>query len=216
VDKIRVLLVDDHAEYRTGLRQMLTYSDQPIEVVGEAGHGAAAVELAVQLQPDVILMDIRLPGVDGLNATEQILTTNPRIRVLMLTSFEQDDTVFSALHSGAVGYLSKNASKAEILRAITGAASGEGLFGSALTRRVLKVFHDSPPTVPGLSALKLTEREIEVLTLMAQNWSNRQIAEQMQISEKTVRNYVSAILDKLDVSSRAEAIQRAHQLGLRP
>lgn len=218
MEKIRVLLVDDHASYRSGLRRMLEYAGQPIEVVGEAGDGAAAIEAAERLQPDVILLDIRMPGLDGVSAAEQILASSPHIRVLMLTTFEQDDTVYGALRAGAVGYLSKSASKAEILRAITGAMNGEALFGSAITRRVLDHFHHSPSVpIPTTGPIpNFTEREIAVLELLAEQLNNHEIAARLAISEKTVRNHVSAISTKLQASSRAELIQRARALRLKP
>jgi DNA-binding NarL/FixJ family response regulator len=212
MERITVLIADDHAHFRDGLRALLS-SAPDIEVVGEAASGDEAVSHAARLQPDVILMDVQMPGINGIDATRRILHTSPHISVVVLTMFEDDDSVFAALRAGARGYLLKGALKAEILRAIRGAASGEAIFGPAIARRLMQYFAAPRPTPRDLFP-ELTEREREILELIAQHRTNPEIAERLYLSQKTVRNNVSNIFAKLQVADRAEAIIRAREAGL--
>jgi DNA-binding NarL/FixJ family response regulator len=211
MDRIRILLADDHVPFRQGLRALLR-SEADLEVVGEAATGEEAIMQAVNLQPDVILMDLHMPGVNGLEATQTILSTSPHISILVLTMFEDDDSVFTALQAGARGYLLKGALKAEILRAIRGVSHGEAIFGPTIAKRLMTYFATLKPTAPAPSVqafAELTEREQEILTLMTQHLTNIEIAEHLVHSPKTVRNHVSNIFSKLQVVSRAQAIMRA-------
>jgi DNA-binding NarL/FixJ family response regulator len=213
-DKIRILIVDDHKPFREGLRAMLK-STPDLEVVGEAEDGAQAVELALTLQPDIILMDIQMPTMNGVDATRRIVYTSPHIGVIMLTMFEDDDSVFSAMRAGAHGYLLKGALKAEVLRAVQGVAAGEAIFGSGLARRMMNFFASAKPATPADSLPELTEREVEILELLTHHLTNQEIADRLSISLKTARNHVSNILSKLQVADRAAAIVRAREAGLR-
>jgi DNA-binding NarL/FixJ family response regulator len=210
-----VIIVDDHKSFRKGLISLLE-SVPDIKVIAEAPSGQEAVLLAARLQPDVILMDLQMPGVTGIEATRQILHTSPHIAILVITMFEDDDSVFSALRAGARGYLLKGALKAEILRAIRGVCNGEAIFGPAVARRVLHYFRVRPDfdTAPVGAFPELTEREHELLNLMASHLSNQEIAERLDISLKTVRNHVSNIFSKLQVVDRTQAILRAREAGL--
>ena len=212
-EAIRVLIADDNARFRRGLRALLDATPD-IEVVGEAADGAEAVALAERLQPDVVLMDLQMPGVDGIEATRRILETSPHIGVLMLTMFEDDDSVFAAMRAGARGYLLKGARKAEILRAIRGVASGEAIFGPAIARRLMQYFAASRQAGAAAAFPDLTEREREILALMAAHRTNPEIARRLSLSVKTVRNHVSNIFSKLQVADRAQAILRAREAGL--
>jgi DNA-binding NarL/FixJ family response regulator len=211
MDRIRILLADDHAPFRQGLRALLR-SEADLEVVGEAATGEEAIMQAANLQPDVILMDLHMPGVNGLEATQTILSTSPHISILVLTMFEDDDSVFTALQAGARGYLLKGALKAEILRAIRGVSHGEAIFGPAIAKRLMVYFNTLKPIAQAPSVQtfsELTEREQEILTLMTHHLTNIEIAERLVLSPKTVRNHVSNIFSKLQVVSRAQAIMRA-------
>ncbi len=214
MEQIHILIADDHAHFREGLRALLLSAPE-IVVVGEAAAGDAAITAATRLQPDVILMDINMPGVNGIEATRRILHTSPHISILILTMFEDDDSVFAALRAGARGYLLKGALKAEILRAVRSVVSGEAIFGSAIARRLMQFFA-TPRADPGPAAAfpELTERERELLELVAQHLTNPEIANRLHLSPKTVRNHVSNIFSKLQVVDRAEAIMRARQAGL--
>lgn len=185
-----------------------------LEVVGEAATGEEAVALAARLQPDVILMDINMPGLNGLEATRRILHGSPHIAILMLTMFEDDDSVFAAVRAGARGYILKGALKAEIFRAIRAVSHGEAIFGPAIARKLMTYFAAPRPSAPPQTFPELTEREREILALMAQHLTNPEIAERLAISQKTVRNQVSNILSKLQVTDRAQAIIRAREAGL--
>ncbi len=212
MDHTTILLADDSAEFRGGLLGMLqTTSD--LQVVGEAADGEQAILIALQQQPDVVLMDINMPRLNGIQATQRILHTSPHIAVLMLTMFDDDDSVFAAMRSGARGYLLKGALKAEILRAIRAVSSGEVIFGAAVAGRMMHYFaqyqHVVSPIFP-----ELTERERQILSLMTKHLSNTSIASQLSVSEKTIRNNVSNILNKLQVIDRAQAVVKARDAGL--
>jgi DNA-binding NarL/FixJ family response regulator len=209
---IRVLIADDHPLYRKGLRGLLE-SVTGIEVVGEAAEGEEAIALTEHLQPDVILMDIHMPGANGIEATRRILHMSPSIGVLILTMYEDDDSVFAAMRAGARGYLLKGVDQAEVLRAINAVSSGEAIFSPSIARRLIHYFSTLEKTVSPVFP-ELTEREREVLTLIAQGHTNPAIAEKLVLSPKTVRNHVSTIFSKLQVASRAEVIIRARDAGL--
>ncbi|MER7213108.1 response regulator transcription factor [Streptosporangium sp. NPDC020072] len=212
-EPIRVFLADDHPVYREGLAALLS-SMSGIEVVGMAGTGLEAVELATETQPDVVVMDVRMPGLDGIEATRRISAHSPHIAVVVLTMSEEDATLFAAMRAGARGYLLKGANQAEIGRAITAVANGEAIFGPAVARRVAE-FLTNGPTASGDHVFpQLTPREREVLSLLAAGRSNAQIASTLFLSQKTVRNNVSNIFAKLHVADRAEAIIRARDAGL--
>jgi DNA-binding NarL/FixJ family response regulator len=213
MDVNRILIADDQQSFRDGLRALFQ-SVPDIAVVGEATTGAEAVALAEALQPDVVLMDIKMPGMNGIEATNRILTASPHISVIVLTMFDDDDTVFAALRAGARGYLLKGALKAEMLRAIRAVTSGEAIFGPAIARRLIQHFADLSATLPRQAFPELTNREREVLALMAQHQTNPEIAEQLSLSPKTVRNIASSIFTKLQVIDRAHAIIRAREAGL--
>lgn len=213
MDNIRILIAEDSAPFREGLRNLLR-SVGDLEVAGEATGGDEAVRLASRLQPDVILMDIQMPVVNGIEATRQIIQANPHISILMLTMFEDDESVFAALRAGARGYLLKGALKAEIVRAVHDVASGEAIFGPAIARRLMQYFAAPRPEAYPQAFPDLSEREREILDLLAQHYTNGQIAERLSLAPKTVRNHVSNIFAKLQVSDRAEAIIRAREAGL--
>ena len=215
MDQISILIADDTSNFRAGLRALLS-SAPDLEVVGEAATGDEAVALAARLQPDVVLMDLNMPAVNGIEATRRILHTSPHISILVLTMFEDDDSVFAALRAGARGYLLKGSLKAEILRAIRVVNSGEAIFGPVIAQRLMRYFAGPRPTAPPRTFPELTDREREVLTLIAQHLTNTEIAERLTLSPKTVRNHVSNIFDKLQVIDRAQAILRAREAGLGP
>ena len=212
-ETVRVLIADDHPVFRYGMRALLQ-SVPGIEVVGEATTGEETLVGAERLEPDVILMDIKMPGIGGIEATRRIAATNPDINVLVVTMLEEDDAVFAAMRAGARGYLVKGADQTEILRAIQAVASGEAIFGATIAQRMIRFFA-SPRDGAAIRAFPdLTEREAEILSLLAEGRSNGQIAQRLTLSEKTVRNHVSNIFNKLQVSDRAEAIVRAREAGL--
>lgn len=206
------MIADDHTLFRDGLRALLN-SIPDMEVVGEAETGEEVIARAAALQPDVVLMDIQMPGVNGIEATRQILLTSPHIGVIVVTMFEDDDSVFAAMRAGARGYVLKGADQAEMLRAIRAVASGEALFGPAVAARLMKFFSSPRPASPSIFP-ELTGREREVLNLIAQGRSNSEIAERLVLSPKTVRNHISNIFSKLQVADRAQAIVRAREAGL--
>jgi len=213
MEKIRILIADDHPLFRDGMHGLLD-SVPDTEVVGEAATGDEAMALAASLQPDVILMDIKMPGINGIQATREIVHTSPHIGILVVTMLEDDDSVFAAMRAGACGYLLKGANQAEILRAIRAVANGEAIFGPSIARRLLGFFAATRRTVPPRIFPELTEREGEILALIAQGRSNEEIAEQLSLSLKTVRNHVSNIFSKLQVADRAQAVIRAREAGL--
>ncbi len=215
MEAIRVLVVDDNLQFRNGLRALL-FSASDMELVGEAATGAEAIRLAERLQPDVILMDISMPGLHGIEATRRILAVSPHIGVLMLTMLEDDDSVFEAMQAGARGYLLKGALRAEILRAIRGVSSGEAIFGPAIARRLGQYFSTRRPDGYAEAFPELTERERGILRLLAEQRTNSEIAAQLSLAPKTVRNHVSNIFAKLQVASRADAILRARDAGVGP
>jgi DNA-binding NarL/FixJ family response regulator len=208
---IRVLIADDHPLFRDGLRVMLETADG-FEVAGEAMTGEDTVAAMTGLQPDVVLMDIAMPGINGIEATRRIVAADPQARVLMLTMLEDDDSVFAALRAGARGYLLKGARQEEALRAIRAVANGEAIFGPVIAQRMARYFAVRRP--PTASFPELTEREREILDLIAQGRSNAQIAGDLVVSLKTVRNHVSTIFNKLQVADRAQAMDVARRKGL--
>jgi DNA-binding NarL/FixJ family response regulator len=209
---LRVLIADDHPVFRDGLRALLG-SICGTEVVGEATTGVEAVEQALALQPDVVVMDLDLPVLDGVNATRQIVATSPHVGVLVLTMFD-DDSVFEAMRAGARGYLLKGADQEEIRRALVAVSRGEAIFGPAIARRLVEYFSAPHPEVLTDVFPGLTERERQVVGLLAEGHANPVIAVRLGISTKTVRNHVSNIFTKLQVTDRAQAIVRAREAGL--
>lgn len=212
-ETIRVLLVDDHPVYRDGL-SLLLRSVAGIDVVGTAGTGQEAVDRAGDLQPDVIVMDVQMPDMDGIEATRVITTDSPHVGVVVLTMAEDDATVFAAMRAGARGYLLKGATQEEIVRAISAVAQGEAIFGPALATRIAAFFASPGPAAEASAFPQLTSREREILALVAAGKPNAQIAQTLFLSPKTVRNNVSNIFAKLHVADRAEAIIRAREAGL--
>ena len=208
-----MLIADDHPLFREGMRGRLDRVAQ-IEVVGEASSGDEAVELARELGPEVILMDIKMPGKNGIEGTREILQTNQEIGVLMLTMFEDDHSVFAAMRAGAKGYLLKDSSGEGVVHAIRAVASGEAVFGRGVAERIMGFFSATRPAAPQRAFPELTEREEEVLSLVAQGKSNQEIARKLFVSLKTVRNHVSKILFKLQVADRAQAVIRARDAGM--
>ena len=214
---IRVLIADDHVFYREGVRVFLSNSPE-IDVIGEAGNGEEAIARAVELHPDVILMDLKMPGMNGIEATRRIHEAIPEIGVLALTMFDDDDSVFAAMRAGARGYLLKDADKDDVVRAIISVERGEAIFSPAIARRMIQYF-----SATSTSSIKkgqsdefaeLTERELEILDFIAQGHNNLVIANRLSLSIKTVQNYVSSILTKLQVADRSQAIVRAREAGM--
>ncbi len=212
--KISILIAEDSAAFRRGLRALLKTAPA-LELAGEATSGLEAVALAEKHQPDVILMDLNMPEMNGIEATRRILSTSPHIAILVLTMYEDDDSVFAAMQAGARGYLLKGALKSELLRAVDAAANGEALFSPAIARRMMGYFaaltkaQNQQEPFP-----ELTDRERQILDLIARGLNNSQIAERLGISSKTVRNHIGNIFGKLQVADRAEAIIRAREAGL--
>jgi DNA-binding NarL/FixJ family response regulator len=212
---IRILLVDDQALFREGLRTLL--SIQPgLEIVGEAGNGEEALRQAATLQPDVVLMDLQMPVLDGPAATRQLLSRQPGIKVIMLTTFDDDESVFEGLRAGAVGYLLKDTPSAKLVEAIQTAARGESFLAPSVAAKVVAEFARLSPRPAGGEALTdpLSEREIEVLRRIATGASNREIAAGLVIAEGTVKNHITSILAKLGVTDRTEAAVKAKNLGI--
>ncbi|MEU8362565.1 response regulator transcription factor [Nonomuraea sp. NPDC048882] len=208
---ITVLLADDHPVVRSGLRALLGSIDG-LTVVGDAADGREAVRQAVTLHPDVLVMDIQMPDLDGIAATRQIARDAPDVAVLMLTMYHDDDSVFAAMRAGARGYLLKGAEQDEIVRAIRAVAAGEAIFGPGIAQRVLGFFSAPPPAEVPFP--QLTDRERDVLDLIADGRPNGEIGRRLGISPKTVANHISSIFAKLQVADRAEAIIRARDAGL--
>jgi DNA-binding NarL/FixJ family response regulator len=213
---IRVLVVDDQRIVRAGFRAMLAAHDD-IEVVGEAADGAEAVDLSARLSPDVVLMDIRMPGMDGLEATARIIDGDPGSpRVLVLTTFDLDEYVYDALHAGASGFLLKDATEQELLAAVRVVASGEALLAPSVTRRLIADYARRPrPRRARPEAVeRLTPREIEILTLVAQGMSNAEIAGYLVVTEQTVKTHVSSVLTKLGLRDRVQIVVFAYESGM--
>ena len=211
--RVRLLIVDDHPLFRKGMRALLAARPE-FEVIGEAGTGSEAITLAEALQPDLVLMDLQMPGASGISATREIVAASPHIRVLVVTLFEDDDSVFTALRAGAHGYVLKDAEEEEMVRAIRAVGSGEAIFSPAVATRVLAFFAGSGVSAPPRVFPQLTDREREILGLIAQGRSNTAIAAQLTLSPKTVANYVSNVFGKLQVVDRAQAMIRAREAGL--
>lgn len=212
-ERLRLLIADDHLLFRDGLRALLQTAPE-MELVGEATTGAEAVALAAELQPDVVLMDIQMPGLSGVEATRRIVQAGPHIRVLVVTMFEDDRTVFAAMRAGARGFVLKGANYGEMLRAIRAVGSGEAIFSPSVAVRLTEYFANIQPAAPTPIFPELSDRECEILDLIAQGRSNTAIAAHLVLSPKTVRNHVSNILSKLQVASRTEAAIRARGAGL--
>ena len=221
---IKVLLVDDQTLIRQGIRLLLEI-EPDIQVVGQAADGRAALEQVEALHPDVVLMDVRMPEMDGVAATRTLSARHPEVKVIILTTFEDDETVFEGLKAGARGYLLKDISSEEMAQAVRKVAAGDALIQSRLTRKVLAEFSrmatatdrgSSSKRGPVTEALPvaLTERELQVLQTLAHGLSNREIADQLVITEGTVKNHVSSLIDKLGVRDRTQAVLKAQELGL--
>ena len=208
---LRVLLVDDHPVFLAGLR-MLLEAEPRTDVVGEAATGAEAVELAARLQPDAVIMDLRLPDIGGHEVTRCITHTSPHIGVLVLTMHDDDESIFAAMRAGARGYLLKGAAPAEIIHAIHAVGTGAAVFGPGVAARLIEFF--ATQRTPTAVFPELTEREREILHLIASGDNNEAIAARLVLSGKTVRNHVSNIFSKLQVADRAQAIVRARKAGL--
>jgi DNA-binding NarL/FixJ family response regulator len=214
LETLRILIAEDHPLFRKGVISLLS-SVPEFEVVGEAATGEEVVLRAADLQPDVILMDLQMPEVNGIEATRRILQESPSVRILVVTLFEDDESVFMALRAGARGYVLKDSDEEEMLASIRAVGKGEAIFSPAIATRVLAFFAASPPGgIPPRAFPTLTEREREILNLIAQGHPNPSIARQLSLSAKTVGNYVSNIFTKLQVADRAQAIIRAREAGL--
>jgi DNA-binding NarL/FixJ family response regulator len=212
VTPVRVLVVDDHQLFREGMRALLS-SIEGAEVIGEAATGTEALELVARLSPDVVLMDVQMPDMSGLEATRRILAAEPGIGIVIVTMFEDDETVFAAMRAGARGYVLKGAGQADLLRAIEAVARGEAIYGPAVAGRILRFFQSSRSDLPLEAFPDLTDREREVLDLIAAGLANRAIARRLGITEKTVKNHASNIFSKLQVTDRAQAMLRAREAG---
>lgn len=213
MERIRVLLVDDHAHFRAGLRALLGTAPD-LEVCGEAASGEEALAVVGRTSPDVVLLDLGMPGMGGVAATERLVAASPHARVLVLSMSDDDDSVFAALRAGARGYLLKGAGRAEILRSVRAVAEGEAIFGPSIALR-LAAFFATPPAAPSEPPFpELTAREREVLELVARHRTNPQIADALGVSSKTVRNHVSNVFAKLQVADRATAAELAQRSGL--
>jgi DNA-binding NarL/FixJ family response regulator len=211
--KIRVLIADDHAFYREGVCSMLGTVEE-VEVAGEAATGEDTVAMAIEDKPDVILMDIKMPGLSGIEATRRILSKCPMIGILMVTMYEDDDSVFAAMRAGARGYLLKDADRDELVRAVAAVSRGEAIFSPAIAERLIHYFAALPSRASVLAFPELTDREREILGFIAQGYNNVDIADKLVLSLKTVQNHVSSIYTKLQVADRAQAILRAQKAGL--
>jgi DNA-binding NarL/FixJ family response regulator len=211
---IRVLVVDDHPTFVRAVTMLLS-ADPEIEVIGSAADGAEAVRLALEEQPDVVLMDLNMPGMNGIEATEQLVLAVPHVAVIVLTMFDDDASVGTAIRHGARGYLLKGARQDEIRRAVHAAHAGEAIFGAAVARKLSALLESStaPATTSPSPFPQLTGREIEVLDYIARGFDNTAIARSLFLSDKTVRNYVSTVLTKIHAATRAEAIVVAREAG---
>lgn len=212
-ERFGVLIVDDHVLFRDGIRTLLQDHEQ-MTLAGEAGTGEEAIALAEQVQPDVVLMDIQLPGIDGIEATRQIMRASPHLAVLMLTMFDDDQSVFAAMSAGALGYVLKGAAHDEMVRAILAAAHRQAIFSPSIATRMMTFFARLQAGNTRHIFPELSEREREVLTAIARGQSNQEISRALNLNLKTVQNNVSNILNKLQVVDRSQAILRAHAAGL--
>jgi DNA-binding NarL/FixJ family response regulator len=212
-DTLRVLIADDHLLFRDGLRALLT-SAPDTELVGEAATGEEAAALTGSLQPDVVLMDLQMPGLNGIEATRRIVQESPHVRVLVVTMFEDDSSVLAAMRAGARGYLLKGATHTEMARAIRAVGEGEAIFSPTIAARLMEFFASFRPAAMPQVFPELSDREREILDLIAQGHKNPEIAARLVLSPKTVRNHVTNILSKLQVADRGEAIMRAREAGL--
>ena len=213
MEKISILIADDEPTFRSGLRALLKSANE-LALVGDVATGSEAIRLAADLQPDIILMDINMPGINGIEATRRILNTSPHIGILILTMFEDDDSVFTAMRAGARGYLLKGTLKAEILRAIQTVSGGGVVFGAAIAQRMMRYFAGVKPIESSDLFPELTDREREILGLIAEGRNNNEIAQRLVLSGKTIRNHITNIFSKLQVADRAQAIVRARDAGL--
>lgn len=214
---IKLMIADDHKLFREGLKALLTVTDD-VEIVAEAEDGDSALKKCAELQPDVILMDINMPVLNGIHATQQIVEKFPQIGIIMLTMLEDDTSVFNAMRAGARGYLLKGADPQEVLRVIRAVAEGQALFGPAIATRLMNFFKElsvkSVATKSKATFPELTERELEVLRLISQGLNNMEITQKLVLSPKTVRNHITNIFSKLQVADRAQAIVRARAEGV--
>jgi DNA-binding NarL/FixJ family response regulator len=213
MEPVRVLIADDHQLFRDGLRGLLEAVTE-MTVVGEATNGQEAIEMAERLQPDVVLMDIKMPGVNGIEATRRIHDTSPHVGVLVVTMFEDDDSVFAAMRAGARGYLLKDARREDVLGAIRAVSAGGAIFSPGVARRVIDFFAAPRPVAAPRAFPELTAREEEVLSMITRGKTSQEIADELYLSLKTVRNHVSNIFAKLQVADRAQAVIRAREAGL--
>nr|WP_284748265.1 response regulator transcription factor [Amycolatopsis sp. RTGN1] len=213
MERVRVLVADDHPVFREGLCALLDAFDG-IEVVGQAATGVAAVEMASRLSPDVVVMDLAMPGCNGVDATRSIAEANPDVAVVVLSMSSDEDAVFEAMQAGARGYLLKEAEAADVLRAIRAVADGDTVFGSGVAQRLIRFFASHAPRLPSHVFPELTDGERAVLDLVAGGRSKPQIAQQLMLSDKTIRNRVSSIFSKLHCTGRAEVIVKAREAGL--
>lgn len=213
MDTIRLLIVDDQTITRSGLKSLLT-AQVNLEIVGEAHDGEEAIQMAVSLQPDVILMDLRMPGMNGIEATRRIHRTSPHIGILVITVFEDDTSVFPAIRAGARGYLLKNTEQAELVRAIHTVANGGAIFSPGIAQKVLGYLNTPPPDVPEQLFDELTSREREVLELIAQGKTNSEMAALLNLSPKTVSNNISNVLLKVHAADRAKLMLMALEAGM--
>jgi DNA-binding NarL/FixJ family response regulator len=210
---MKILLCDDQAVIRDGLEMLLTL-EKDFQVVGTAQDGAEAVELAAQKQPDLILMDLKMPGTNGIEATRQIHAKFPNMKILVLTTYDDDEWVFDAIRAGASGYLLKDTPRQKIVEAIRGTMDGKSFLDPAIAGKLMNQVASNQKQPASLLTEKLTERELDVLRLIAKGFNNNDVAAQLHLSEGTVRNHVSAILEKLGVSDRTQAAVIAIQHGL--
>ena len=213
METLRILVAEDHPLFRKGMISLLS-SVPDFEVIGEAATGEEAVARAAELQPDVVLMDLQMPEMNGIEATRRILQESPSVRVLVVTLFEDEDSVFMALRAGARGYVLKDSDEEEMVMAIRAVGRGEAIFSPAIAERLLAYFAAPKPAAQPQVFPTLTDREREILNLIAQGHPNPSIAKQLHLSTKTVGNYVSNIFTKLQVADRAQAIIRAREAGL--
>ena len=213
MSNVRVLIADDHPVFRFGIRALLE-ATHDMTVVGEATSGDEVIALAGELHPDIILMDVRMPGINGIDATRRILHTRPQVRVLVVTMFEDDSSVFAAMRAGARGYVLKEATNEEIVQAIRTVGNGGAIFSPAIATRLIAFFAQPHFSIPKTIFPELTDREREILDLLARGKSTTELGNRLGLSSKTISNYISNILTKLQVTDRAEAIVRARDAGL--